>query len=186
MKNFISILILSVLYGCIPVQRAPNIKDFKVMNAKKFDKTIAPKTTFIFKDPKDADEFYNYINTKFQLKHDNVGYNSPVVVDGVELYLTYYEKEKLNTTLNLPLVIIDKKLEQEDIGPLFENNYTKRTGEWYLMITVYDENLKNCLLKSHPLRPKVLKFLKELKDEYLNTHNYESLLFLEASKNGVN
>ena len=79
--------------------------------------------------------------------------------------------------LNLPLVVIDKKLEQEGYSTVFDGNYSTRKGHWYILITVFDAHLGNCLLDKHPLKPKVVEYLKVLKEEYLNTHNYHEVLF---------
>lgn len=184
MKNvllFASVLLITT--SCIPYKFAPKFKneDYKVIKAKKFQKTLAKETSFIFKDPKDADEFYNYINTKYQLNHINVGTNSPVQINGETHYFTYHEVERTDESLMLPLVVTDLKRGSNGNDPLFEKHYTTRKGHWYIVITVYDENLKNCLLDKHPNKSEVLNYLKDLQQEYLKTHNYEELLFTKKS-----
>ncbi|NVN17085.1 hypothetical protein GUA46_01920 [Muricauda sp. HICW] len=68
MKRFLpSIFVLVLLSSCIPLRIAPNIKDYKLIQGKRFKKGLPKKSVFVFEDPKDANEFYEYINTKFQL-----------------------------------------------------------------------------------------------------------------------
>lgn len=183
MKKLFLIALVSSIYSCIPVKIAPKFKseDYKVMQANKFQKKMPRETAFIFKDSKDADEFYNYINKKYQLNHKNVGLNVPFQLNGQTLYLSYYEAERTDKSINLPFVLIDAKRESNGNSPLFENNYSSRKGHWYILIIVYDENIKNCLKDNHPFRADVLKYLIDLKEEYNRTHNYEELLFTKKS-----
>lgn len=183
MKKLFLIVLVSCIYSCIPVKIAPKFKseDYKVMQAKKFKKKMPRETAFIFKDSKDADEFYNYINKKHQLNHQKVGLNVPFQLNGQTLYLSYYEAERTDKSINLPFVLIDAKRESNGNSPLFENNYSSRKGHWYILITVYDENIKNCLKDNHPFRADVLQYLIDLKEEYNRTHNYEELLFTKKS-----
>ncbi|MGB0280384.1 MAG: hypothetical protein ACPGAA_06325, partial [Flavobacteriaceae bacterium] len=46
---------------------APNIKTDKVKIAKRFKRDLPKRYGFIFEDTKEADEFYSFINTKYQL-----------------------------------------------------------------------------------------------------------------------
>ncbi len=151
------------------------------MVAKKFQRKLPRETSFIFKDPKDAGDFYDFINSKYELDHVNVGFNVPFELNGETLYLTYYEIERMDETLNLPLVFIDATLEQKANTTLFDNNYTSRKGHWYIRLTVYDEDIRNCLLDNHPLKNQVIEYLKTLKSQYLTFENYEELKFIKKS-----
>ena len=66
MKKLTMLLLAFATLSCIPVKIAPRFKneDYKIMQAKKFQRKMPRETSFIFKDPKDAGEFYNYINKK--------------------------------------------------------------------------------------------------------------------------
>ncbi len=183
MKKLIILILALSTSSCIPIKIAPKFKneDYKIMQAKKFQKKMPRQTSFIFKDTKDAEEFYNYINKKYQLDHTDVGFNVPFQLDGETLYLSYHEAERTDETVNLPFVLIDAKRDGSGNSRLFENNYATRKGHWYILLTVYDENLKNCLKDHHPLKVKTIQYLKELKQEYLTTQNYEELLFTKKS-----
>jgi hypothetical protein len=146
------------------------------MQAKKFQRKLPKETSFIFKDPKNADEFYYYINKKFNLNHKGVGFNTPFKLNGHNYYLSYDEVGKEDKKLNFGLAVVDLVLEEKTGVTMFDNNYTSRTGHWYIVLTVYDENVKNCLLNKHPMQKKVVQYLKVLQQEYLRTHNYEELL----------
>ena len=183
MKKFL-ILCLSILVSsCIPIKIAPKFKneEYRIVRAKKFKRKLPRETSFIFKDPKDAEEFYNFLNTKFQLNHQNVGLNTPFQLEGKTFYLSYNETEKEDESVKLPMVLIDLKRKSNGNSALFEGAYTKRLGHWYIILTVYDENVENCLLDNHPMKQKMTEYLKQLKQEYLTTHNYEQLLFTKKS-----
>jgi hypothetical protein len=150
------------------------------MQAKKFKRKLPRETSFIFKDLKDEGEIYNYFNTKFQLNHINVGLNTPLTIDNKTYYITYNETEISDKKVNLLGFAVDVALDQNGLNPIFQS-YGSREGHWYIVLTVYDENLKNCLLDQHPMRYKIIKYLIALKSEYLNTQNYETLLFTKKS-----
>jgi hypothetical protein len=183
MKRLLVLVFCLVLNSCIPVKVAPKFKnkDYKIMLAKKFQRKMPKEMAFVFKDPKDADEFYSYINKKYRLNHEDVGINVPFELGGQTLYLTYHEAERTDESVNLPLVLIDAKRDSNGNDRLFENSYSTRKGHWYILITVYDDNLKNCLKEKHPMNSQTIEYLKALQKEYLTTHNYEELLFTKKS-----
>jgi len=177
MRLSIILLVLLIFSSCIPLRIAPKIKDDKVIVAKKFKKNLPKDYAFIFKDPKEADEFYNYINVKHELNDQNVESNVPVIIDNEEFYFSFYETEIPTKTLNLVPILIDASLDSKDIDPILEDAYASRIGNWYLVLTVTDSKMQDCLEPNHKSRQKTLKFLRELKMEYLNTQNYlEALL----------
>lgn len=147
------------------------------MQAKKFQRKMPRETSFIFKDSKNANEFYQYVNKKFRQNNVDVGINASFQLEDQTLYLSYYEANHEDKTFNLPLVVADEVLDHKAGLKIFENNYTSRTGHWYIVLTIYDENINNCLKDKHPLKAKTVKYLKALQQEYLTTQNYEELLF---------
>jgi len=173
------ILLFSILLctSCIPVRIAPNIKEDKLILAKKFKKNLPRKHSYIFEDPKDADEFYNYINTKYELNHENVEYNVPVMINENEYFLSFHEVERVTKTINLIPFMIDAGLDSNGITPLFEDIHSSRTGNWYIVLTVSDSEIKDCLNPNYKNRQEVLAFLKKLRLEYLGTTNYIDALF---------
>ncbi len=96
MKKLVLLASCLAITACIPVKFAPKFKneDYKVMVAKKFQKKMPRETAFIFKDPKDPEEFYNYINKKYRLNDVDVGYNVPFQLHDETLYLTYRGSSK--------------------------------------------------------------------------------------------
>ena len=169
--------------SCIPTKIAPKFKneDYKIMSAKKFQKKLSKEEAFIFPDPKNADEFYTYINKKYRLNDTNVGVNVPILIEDQTFYLSYKEVEREDKAVNLPLVVVDAKRESTGNAALFENQYVSRTGYWYIVLTVYDKNIKNCLKDNHPLKAKTIQYLENVRQEYLRTQNYEELLFTKKS-----
>lgn len=178
MKYILVFFLLVAMTSCIPIKIAPKFEneDYKIMQAKKFQRKMPRETSFIFKDSKDANEFYTYINKKYKLNDMDVGINTPFQIDGQTLYLSYHEAERTDETINIPLVVIDAKRESNGNSRLFEDNYSSRTGHWYILLTVYDDTITNCLKDKHLMKAKTIQYLKDLKQEYLSTQNYEALL----------
>ena len=182
MKNQLLILVILLLTSsCFPVKIAPNIENHKITTAKKFKRKLPKETSFIFNDPKDDGEFYNYLNAKYSLDHVNVGANTPFKIDNKTYYLSYRETERETKTVNLALAAIDAKRESNGNSRLFEDNYSKRVGKWYILLTVYDGALKNCLKPEHPSNKEVINYLEALRKEYLRTQNYLELQFKKRS-----
>ena len=183
MHRLLILTFVLVFSSCIPTQIAPKFKnkDYKVTKAKKFERSLEREMAYIFKDSKDAEEFYNFINKKFQLHHKDVGINVPFQLNNETLYLSYYEVSRNDSSINLPLVAIDAKRQSNGNSPLFERSHTSSNEHWYIVLTVYDENIRNCLKDSHRLKDKTIEYLKVLQIEYLNTQNYNELLLNKKS-----
>ncbi|MCC1485331.1 hypothetical protein [Winogradskyella immobilis] len=177
MKHFYFLVALLLITSCIPIRIAPKIEDQKIMVAKKFKRQLPEQYAFIFKDPKDANEFYTYIDTKFQLNHIDVDYDVPFKIDGVQYFLSFYEAEKSTETINLVPIAIDAATSNGDFATDLSSIYTSRTGTWYLALTVMDNDGYNCLNPVYPFRQSVINYLKSLKQEYLTTHEYAEVLF---------
>lgn len=177
MKSAYILVVMFLLSSCVPLRIAPNIEDYKITDGKKFRRTLPKEDLFIFEDPKDADEFYNYINTKFQLNHVDVEYNVPIAINGVQYYLSFYEAEIPDKSLNLMPIAIDMATSRGDFQTDLSDSYTSRTGNWYIALSVRDEDIKNTLTPLYPFRKEIVNYLKALKDEYLTTHNYQEVLF---------
>lgn len=183
MKKILVIITFLLLSSCIPLRIAPNVKDSKVMVARKFKRDLPRYYSFVFKDTKDANEFYSFINMKYDLKEKDVGWNVPLFIDNKEYFLSYYESEIPTKTINLIPIIVDAKLESNGNTPLLEDMYYSRIGNWYLVLTVFDSDMEDCLRPEYESREKVIKYLKELKSEYLNTHNYVQSLWKKKQSN---
>jgi hypothetical protein len=177
MKELLPILVFFIFSSCIPLRIAPKIMDDKVMVAKKFKRSLPRNYAFIFQDPKNADEFYNFINMKFDLGYQDVEWNVPFSINDETYFLSFYETEIPTKTLNLIPIMVDFKRESNGNTPLFEDAHFSRIGNWYLVITVYNSEMRDCLEPQYESRSSVLKYLRDLRLEYLNTHNYlETLL----------
>ena len=59
------------------------------MLAKKFELKRSRKTSFIFKDPKDAAQFYHFVNNKYNSDHKDVDLATPFQLNGNTYYLSY-------------------------------------------------------------------------------------------------
>ncbi len=163
--------------SCIPLRIAPSIKEEKLIVAKKFKRTLPRKHSYVFEDPKDADEFYNYINTKYELNHEDVEYNVPIYINEHEYFLSFHEVEIQTKTINLVPIMIDAGLESNGITPLLEEHEFSRTGNWYIVLTVSDSKLNDCLDPKYGDRDVVINYLKAERLEYLATSNYFDALF---------
>lgn len=174
MKHLPTILFLLIISSsCIPLRIAPSIKEDKVMVAKKFKRKLPKHYAFIFEDPKDAGEFYNYVNIKYDLNHVNVQ-NIPFIMDKETYHFCFYETEIPSKSINLIPSIAHKALENNGLPTLGIDDDIKfhRFGNWYLVLTVLDNDMNDALHPHYKPRNEIIKFLKDLRMEYLNTHNY--------------
>lgn len=172
LKNIGSCLLILCAYSCIPYKIAPNIESEKIVNAKKFKKDLPNFNGFIFEDTKNANEFYNFINVKYNLKHSNVESNVPISIHNKTYFLSFFEREKTIQTINLIPIAIDAARTNKGKDPLLENMHTSRSGFWYLILTVTDTEIKDCLNPKYPQHQEIVDHLKSLKDEYFSTTNY--------------
>ena len=166
-----------VTQSCIPIRIAPNIDDYKVTKGKKFKRSLPKREMFVFEDSKDINHFYNYVDTKFQLNHENVYDDVPFMLNGVQYFFSFYEVEIPTKIVNLGGVVADAMLDDAGVGPIFEDSYASRKGHWYIAIEVYNDFEKDCLQDDALSREAVLKYLRALKQEYLITHNYNETIF---------
>ncbi|WP_437396075.1 hypothetical protein [Flagellimonas lutimaris] len=177
-RTLLAIFVLFFLNSCIPIRIAPNIKDYKLTKGKRFKRGLPKKTVFVFEDPKDANEFYSYINTKFQLKDYYVDVEVPFYIDDRAFYFSFYEVEIPTKTINLIPMAFDVMLNQTaDMDPILEDAYSSRTGNWYIAMEVFSDTEKDCLSENSISREIVLAYLRELKNEYLATDNYNEIVF---------
>lgn len=167
------LLLLGVsTFSCIPLRVAPNIDGAKIYKGKKFKKQLPKHYVYVFEDPKDANEFYTYINAKFNIDYDIGGGNVPLIIGDKKYYLTFYEVERNTKTVNLVPIAVDIVSESKGNDPIFEDMYTTRTGSWYIALTVSDDDFNDNLKESDPARKTILKQLDHLRNEYLTTANY--------------
>lgn len=177
MKYIYFLGFIFLITSCIPLRIAPNIDNHKITVGKKFKRSLPKEHVFIFEDPKDADEFYYYINAKFDLNNIDVEYNVPLEIDGVTYYLSFYETEVPTKTVNLLPMAVDLATRESNFQTDFSGSYTSRTGNWYIALSVTDDNIVNSLEPLYPFRQFVVDYLEELRLEYLSTHDYSHLAF---------
>ena len=84
--------------------------------------------------------------------------------------MSFFERERVSKTLNLIPIAVG--LQSKGNNPIFEGNYTSRKGFWYIVISVRDKEIKDCLDPNYPEQAIVTKHLKKLRDEYFSTTNY--------------
>lgn len=60
---------------------------------------------------------------------------------------------------------------------VFEEAHTSRTGSWYIAMEVFSDLEGDCLLEGAVSRDVVLSYLRDLKNEYLATDNYNEIVF---------
>lgn len=169
------------IVSCVTVKKAPKIETFKIEKGNDFSKELPPVPMFVFEDPKDAYDFYDYVNVKYDMRDKEVGFNVPVEITGDTLYLTYYEIEretqKVNILGRVTNEVIKKTLDSDE--GLESIARDQRTGTWYIGITARDEMWSSALNESHALSESVINYLEEMRQEYLRTHNYNELRFLK-------
>ena len=174
MKRLLVILVFFLFSSCIPLRIAPSIKDYKIMLANKFKRKLPENYAFIFEDSKEADEFYNYMSIKYNLNYENVEDNVEFIINDNNYFLSFYETEIPTKHINFLPNIFEASIE---MGLNGEDSYSgeveiSRVGHWYLVLTVMDSNLDDCLEPNYLHRTDVLSYLRVLKLEYLSSSNY--------------
>lgn len=176
MKPFIAGAFLTFfLVGCIPLSFAPNIKTDKVKIAKRFKRNLPKQYAFIFEDPKEADEFFDYLNTKYQLP--GIDRKIPIWISMKPYIMNFYERKRTDSSLNLIPIFADGVISAKTDQTFFDAFYTIKDEKWYVVITITDLNGKDGLAPKYPKRDTVVSFLRALKKEYLNTANYMEAYF---------
>jgi len=178
MKPLFLVVLLAIFFqSCIPLRIAPTIKDYKVTSGKRFKKSLSKRQMFLFEDPKDSNEFYDFVNTKFQLNDTLVYDDVPFKIKQNQYFFAFYEVEIPDKSINLLPLLMDGILHNSDMDTMFEEVYTSRKGNWYIAIEVYSDNEKDCLVETSLSKEEVLKYLRTLKNQYLSTHNYNETVF---------
>ena len=172
MKYSYIFIVFSFFYSCIPIKIAPNLEEGKVLKARRFVKQLGNRYVYAFEDPKNANEFYRYINAKYQVSYDELDGNIKFLIDKQSYYLTFYEVNKETKTINLIPIVTDAALEDNGYSRMFEDEYTSRIGKWYIDITVTDEELMGCLRPNYVNQKEVVTYLTRLQEEYLSTAHY--------------
>ncbi|OAB80009.1 hypothetical protein ULVI_04525 [Cochleicola gelatinilyticus] len=163
--------------SCIPLQIAPNLEDGKILKAKKFVKSLGNQYVYAFTDPKEANEFYKYVNAKYQITYDDDLGNIPVTIDTETYYLTFYEADKQTKTLNLVPLVVDAALDSQGYGSTFDDVYVSRSGTWYIVLTVTDEALSDALHPNYKNSRAVTNYVNLLRKEYITTTDYIEVYF---------
>ncbi len=176
MKYILLCLLTLFIYSCVPIAIAPNLEEGKVIRAKKFKRKLPNRYSYIFTDSKAADEFYYFINTKFQRDHQYVEHNVPVEIGGEHYYISFYETDKETQTVNFLTMIIDRALTGKDGSPILEDAYTSRWGTWYIGLLISDEDFNDALNPAYKSHQKIVRYVEELKDEYYRMSNYNQAI----------
>lgn len=172
MKYFSAVLLALLIVSCIPLQIAPNFEGGKIFPPKKFKKQLPHNYVYAFEDPKDANEFFNYMNAKFQIVYDDDTGNIPIEIEIETYYLTFYEVERTTKTVNLIPMIIDAGLEENGYSSVLEDAQESRVGKWFIALTITDDSLKDALKPEYENHKEVLSYADNIREEYLNTVEY--------------
>jgi len=156
---------LLLIQSCIPIKSAPRIENYRILEGRKFKKGLPPRQTFVFEDKQDVNAFYNFINDKFQLGDEQVMDDVPFRVNGHQYFFSFYEVDKKSKNINLMPFIMSKltKSEEVDEPEMDINEY------YYIAIEAYSDIENDCLVMGALSREPVLKYLRNLKEEYQNT-----------------
>lgn len=179
-KNLKRLLWLSFCFSmisCFPVKVAPRIDGAKMFKGKKFSKQLPKQQVYVFEDPKNANEFYYYINAKFGMDYDEIGGNVPVSLSGKNHYLTFYEVERKTKVVNLVPTVVEVIIKSQEEDPILSEIQIQRSGTWYIALTVTDDDLSDNLKGEDPARSSIVAYLDGLRNEYLSTANYMDIYF---------
>ena len=177
MKQLSYLLILLFISSCFPISIPPNLENGKLMEAKKFKRKLPNQYAYIFTDLKDANEFYYYLSAKFPPNKlgDSEG-NVPITIDNRNYYISFYETEKKSRLVSLLPIMVNGLLDKEEGTEFNEILTVARDGTWYIALTVSNKNFEDGLSPNSKDQKEILNFVKALHNEYITTHNYNSLL----------
>ncbi|NKI27911.1 hypothetical protein HCG49_15215 [Arenibacter sp. 6A1] len=180
MKRILLVLLIGGLcFSCIPLRIAPRIEDYKISQGKKFKRGLPKRQLFLFQDPKEATAFYNFVNSKFQLGDENVMDDVPFTIAQDQYFFSFYEIQIPTKHINFFPLLFDsffnaalniQEGEERDPEEIRKDNY-------YIGIEVYSDFEEDCLLENSLSRTVVLKYLRNLKNEYLVTQQNHEVLF---------
>ena len=181
MKKLSYLLILLFIFSCFPISIPPNLENGKLMEAKKFKRKLPDQYAYIFTDPKNANDFYYYLNAKYPPNQtgDSEG-NVPITIDNRDYYISFYETEKKSRVVNILPALANELLDQQNIAIEFDEPPIVRGGTWYIALTVSNKNFEDGLSPNSKDQKEILNFVKALHNEYLATHNYNSLLLKKS------
>lgn len=165
MKKVWVFLMVLCFVSCIPLKYAPNIEDYDVVVAKKFKSDLPKRHAFVFEDRNDTEIFMQFIYWKFGRIDMDLKEDIPFDVDGQTYYMTFYERPRESASLNLLPLLIDGEVMGEEL-------YDSDGEYWYILITVTDSELRDCLNPAYPDQKKVIYALSQLKEAYMNSDIY--------------
>jgi len=173
MKQISILFIFFIFSSCIPLQIAPTIKEDKVKLANRFKWSLPKEYAFIFKDPKDANKFFKYIDARSKHKYLDADWSLPVIVKENEYFFTFYEVEKNTRYINLLPFLFNSALNLDSDGDELD---IVRKGSWYIALTVSDKYNRDCLNPKFKYREEIIQYLKKLRIDYLNSSDYNEVL----------
>ncbi len=148
------------------------------MEAKKFKRKLPNQYAYIFTDPKDANEFYYYINAKFPPnQEDDSEENVPAQIEGTNYYISFYETEKKSRIVNLLPAVANEVMREKNIPIELEEPPIVRDGTWYIALIITDKDFNDALSPNFKYYKKVREYAKSLHNEYISTNNYNDLYF---------
>ena len=104
----------------------------------------------------------------------------PFSVANNNYFFSFYEVEIKDKSLNLFPALFNAVM-NEALGSEEEEYISGRdvleNENRYIAIEVFSSLEKDCLHEDYPSRKEVLVYLRDLKKEYLTTHNYNEVLF---------
>lgn len=163
MRLITFIFICLLTYSCVPIQIAPQIKDYKIKKGKRFKRKLPKQQAYIFQDPHGTDSFYHFFNSNYQQNDVDVAHNIAVTIDHRVYYLSFFETEKKTKIINLiPSILGD---DDEDQINSIENRY--------IILMIRDAYFNDALKQGYRERDKVITYLNELKTSYINSITYD-------------
>lgn len=163
MKFITFILICLLTYSCVPIQIAPQIKDYKIKKGKRFKRKLPKQQAYIFENPHGVDSFYYFFNTNYQQNDIDIAHNIAITIDHRTYYLSFFEAEKKTKILNLIPSILDSN----------DDNEISSIEKRYIVLMVRDVHFNDALKKGYRERDKVTAYLSKLKTSYISSITYD-------------
>jgi len=166
MRYIFTLLSVLLLYSCVPLQVAPQIKNYKIKKGKHFKRKLPKQQAYIFEDPHGANSFYYFFNSSYRQDNVDVAHNIPITIDHRTYYLSFFEAVKKTKVLNLLPAMLSKDGESE----------IEKIEKWYIALMVRDAYFNDALKKGYRERDEIISYLNKLKKGYVDHITYDNSL----------
>lgn len=177
MRRILFYFLSFVLVGCLSLQPASLIDDYRVTKSRRWVKEKPRTYHFVFENSKPPEEWRWFTQIHFGVYNDPQQRHYAFEVDHKPYTLLYTSYTRTGERINVWAMVLDELLLRWINMSFFEPDHTTKNIRQYVRVSVRDAHEKDALHPSHPHRKTVIASLEELRRTYLATNNYMDQLF---------